>query len=309
MKALLFLVGLVFAVAGIATGVVSQMDYGNALIGFNLGLAATLLVGGFIIMGLASINEAIARLAEDLSASTMAPISTTTNIPAPAVQVAKKDSKDDLPFPAATAAVGAVGVAAGATGLDIKSQLDDASGGVDKAIDKVAEAAKEAQKEAAEVKQKETAEAAQKAQKEATEAKQKEAAEAKQKEAAEAKQKEAAEAAQKEAASKASDVASETTGQVTGDVADKVTDTAGGAAIAVVDADHEIDEEADEAQEADDAIDEGDSDQLYIVEELIIRGKPARVLSDNTVEAETAEGWMRFENIEHLEEYLDAMEG
>jgi hypothetical protein len=26
------------------------------------------------------------------------------------------------------------------------------------------------------------------------------------------------------------------------------------------------------------------------------------------VEAETDEGWMRFENLEHLDEYLDAME-
>ena len=42
--------------------------------------------------------------------------------------------------------------------------------------------------------------------------------------------------------------------------------------------------------------------------EVEIRGKAARVLSDNTVEAETEEGWMRFENIEHLEEYLDAMD-
>ena len=30
--------------------------------------------------------------------------------------------------------------------------------------------------------------------------------------------------------------------------------------------------------------------------------------ADGTVEAETAEGWMRFENLEHLNEYLDAME-
>jgi hypothetical protein len=48
-------------------------------------------------------------------------------------------------------------------------------------------------------------------------------------------------------------------------------------------------------------------DQLYVVEERMIRGRPARVLSDGTVEAETDEGWMRFENLEHLEEYLDAM--
>jgi hypothetical protein len=35
--------------------------------------------------------------------------------------------------------------------------------------------------------------------------------------------------------------------------------------------------------------------------------RPARILSDGTVEAETDEGWMRFENLEHLDEYLDAM--
>lgn len=52
---------------------------------------------------------------------------------------------------------------------------------------------------------------------------------------------------------------------------------------------------------------EGDEEQLYVMEEKLIRGRPARVLSDGTVEAETDEGWMRFENLEHLEEYLDAM--
>ncbi len=48
--------------------------------------------------------------------------------------------------------------------------------------------------------------------------------------------------------------------------------------------------------------------QLYVVEERVIRMRPARILSDGTVEAETDEGWMRFENLEHLDEYLDAME-
>ena len=48
-------------------------------------------------------------------------------------------------------------------------------------------------------------------------------------------------------------------------------------------------------------------DQLYVVEERTIRNRPARILSDGTVEAETDEGWMRFENLEHLDEYLDAM--
>ena len=48
--------------------------------------------------------------------------------------------------------------------------------------------------------------------------------------------------------------------------------------------------------------------QLYVVEERFIRLRPARILSDGTVEADTGEGWMRFENLEHLDEYLDAME-
>jgi hypothetical protein len=47
--------------------------------------------------------------------------------------------------------------------------------------------------------------------------------------------------------------------------------------------------------------------ELFVVEEKVIKGRPARVLSDGTVEAETDEGWMRFENLEHLDEYLEAM--
>lgn len=52
---------------------------------------------------------------------------------------------------------------------------------------------------------------------------------------------------------------------------------------------------------------EADAEELYVVEEKVIRGRPARVLSDGTVEAETDDGWMRFENLEHLDEYLEAM--
>lgn len=50
-------------------------------------------------------------------------------------------------------------------------------------------------------------------------------------------------------------------------------------------------------------------EDLYVVDERVISGKPARILSDGTVEAETDEGWMRFENVEHLQEYLEAMRG
>ncbi len=61
-----------------------------------------------------------------------------------------------------------------------------------------------------------------------------------------------------------------------------------------------------EAAESDEAADE--EGELYVVEEKVIRGRPARILSDDTVEAETDEGWMRFENLDHLNEYLDAAE-
>ncbi len=59
-----------------------------------------------------------------------------------------------------------------------------------------------------------------------------------------------------------------------------------------------------EVEEA--AEEEAAEDELYVIEEREIRGRPARILSDDTVEAETDEGWMRFENLEHLNEYLDA---
>jgi hypothetical protein len=61
------------------------------------------------------------------------------------------------------------------------------------------------------------------------------------------------------------------------------------------------DVEDDEAE-----VEAGADGELYVLEERDIRGRPARILSDNTVEAETDEGWMRFENLEHLNEYLDA---
>lgn len=68
--------------------------------------------------------------------------------------------------------------------------------------------------------------------------------------------------------------------------------------------------EPEEEAPAEEAAGESDAadGQLYVVEERIIRMHPARILSDGTVEAETSEGWMRFENLEHLDEYLDAME-
>jgi hypothetical protein len=63
-------------------------------------------------------------------------------------------------------------------------------------------------------------------------------------------------------------------------------------------------DEVDAEEETD--VEEAVDGELYVLEEREIRGRPARILSDNTVEAETDEGWMRFENLEHLNEYLDA---
>jgi hypothetical protein len=74
---------------------------------------------------------------------------------------------------------------------------------------------------------------------------------------------------------------------------------------AMVEADSEEAPPDDEIAAEGEVVDDG---LLYVVEERIIRRHPARILSDGTVEAETAEGWMRFENLEHLDEYLDAVE-
>ena len=70
----------------------------------------------------------------------------------------------------------------------------------------------------------------------------------------------------------------------------------------------DVDDEATAEEPAEAAAEEEPAaeGQLYVVEERTIRNRPARVLSDGTVEAETDEGWMRFENLEHLDEYLEA---
>jgi hypothetical protein len=71
-------------------------------------------------------------------------------------------------------------------------------------------------------------------------------------------------------------------------------------------ADEEIGDSSPVAPEEEDSTEE-EQPELYVVEERMFRGKQARVLSDGTIEAETAEGWMRFEDFDHLEEYLEAM--
>lgn len=53
---------------------------------------------------------------------------------------------------------------------------------------------------------------------------------------------------------------------------------------------------------------EEDEEELFVVQETTIRGMPARILSDGTIEAQLPEGWLRFENMEHLVEYTEALE-
>ena len=300
MKALLFLVGLIFVVAGAATGFVSQMDYGNALIGLNLGLAATLLVGGFIVIGLAAITGALTTLADDLHDG--------------AIHDSTPFAGHDAPFPPATAAVGASAgtvtagaVTAEAAGLAIGTQFEKAANDVDSAIDKVAKAAEEAKHKAdntVEDASDEVIDAADKTTDAIEEVTQDAAATAK-----DASQAASAvvDSADEKVADTVATVTDDATDGVTGDV------TTDEAAVTTGDDAGETDETPapapQDTQETETATDEEDnSDQLYVVEELVIRGKASRVLSDNTVEAETAEGWMRFENVEHLEEYLDAVE-
>jgi len=338
MKTLLFLVGILFIVAGVVTGFVSQLDYGNALIGLNLGLAATLLVGGFIILGLSAITDAITSLIDDFPDS----------LP----QDSRSASPRDMPFPAATAPVA---VGAGAGRQAIGSQFETAADNVDSAIDKVAKAAEKAVEEARKKPEpaiKPEPAAAAKPQpaikpepavatkpvpaiKPELAVTTKPVPAIKPEPAAAAKpvpaiKPEPAAAAKPEPAIKPEPAAAAKPEPVvkpepTFETKPEPVIKSEPAAVAKAEpGDKSLDDvstkpdkaEAKDSNRSDDnkpetqqdAVEEETPDQLYIIEELIIRGKASRLLSDNTIEAETAEGWMRFENVEHLEEYLDAME-
>jgi len=336
MKTVLFLVGLLFILAGIATGFVSQLDYGNALIGLNLGLAATLLVGGFVVLGLSAVVEAITTLTEDL--------------PDSPPQERRQTFERNMPFPAATAPAGAV-----AASPAIDTQFEKAADKVETAIDKVAKAAEEAVKEARtkpdpdDLKKDAPAKPVPPAVKpeppvakpvppmmakpeppakpvppmvkpEATEkpapaafkqepATKPTAAEAKPEPAA-AKPEPAAKPAPAEDKPEAAAAKIETPAAKPEPEAKAKPQADKPVEAAAKDDGKETPEKAD-VKTPEVAVEETleeTPDQLYVIEELVIRGKASRLLSDNTIEAETAEGWMRFENAEHLEEYLDAME-
>ena len=91
--------------------------------------------------------------------------------------------------------------------------------------------------------------------------------------------------------------------QAKADIANAV----GGIGATVADKEEDVAEEIQDVEDEESVDGEPGEGELYVLEERDIRGRPARILSDGTVEAETDEGWMRFENLEHLNEYMDSM--
>lgn len=329
MKFVLMLLGVLLAALGIAVGVVSQKDFGVALIGLNLGVAATLLAGGLIVLGLGAVVSSVDALLHKMRLAT-GPAKTQPVAPPTGVL----DNTPPPPPAASKSGTGlAVGAGAGALAAgSLAASMQKAGDKVDTAMDKVAEAASEAKDSAVSTTDK-AADTVIDVVATSTET--------------------ATDAAQTagDSIDKATDVvetaadaaltATTDTADATVKTAEEITETANAAdketsddvsaarenteieAAATVQqpvdapdipslegeespADETDSETADIAPQDEPAADDG---QLYVVEELVIRNRPARTLSDGTLEAETAEGWMRFENAEHLEEYLDAMEG
>lgn len=330
MKFVLMLLGVVLAALGIAVGVISQKDFGVALIGLNLGVAATLLAGGLIVLGLGSVISSLDNVMHKLRLAT-GPSKT----PAAPPSAAAFDNTPPPP-PSKTQAGVVAGAGAGALAAGtLAASMQKAGDGVETAIDKVSDAAAKAKET--------TANVADVAADKVGDAKD---------QVIDAvanvtdKTDDAADAITDTASDVVDDVSTKTTDAVMA-ASDEITkipdDAASTADSAAKDASEEItavvenvdgEKTADEisAEAATQANEENPSDteavdtsadasgdetgdeaiaeegQLYVVEELVVRNRSARTLSDGTVEAETAEGWMRFENLEHLEEYLDAME-
>ncbi|MFO1088236.1 MAG: hypothetical protein U1E46_01495 [Hyphomicrobiales bacterium] len=227
MKAILYGISIALIAAGVAVGLMVLTSAGNVVIGLTLDTAATLLSGGFIVLGLASVTQALFSVVDAIEAARG------TRLPLPQTR-----TNGDATAVALGAGAAAGAAAYGASKEPFPRMRDEA------ATEQVARAEPEVEPP--------------------------------------------------EPAAEAIAVAEET--------------------IVAAPAEHvaEVVEEALEgtaespAEEA--AAETGFEEVLYVVEEKIVRGKPARFLSDGTVEAETDEGWMRFENLEHLEEYLDATE-
>ena len=64
MRALLLIIGLILTIGGIAIGAMSFHSPGDVILGLNLGLGATLMVGGLTIIALSQVIAAIEQLTE-----------------------------------------------------------------------------------------------------------------------------------------------------------------------------------------------------------------------------------------------------
>ena len=331
MKLFLMVLAIVLIAAGVAVGLLNVFSPGSVTVGLNLDVAATLFTGGCVLLGLGLVAGNLAALINDRRDSRSA--SGAARLPA-------ADADDDLPdflSPAGAAAAGAAATGVAATAAIAEEaveassyRIDDADelaetaadttasvyGTIPESVESAVEAAGDAASPDVDAATGKTEELRDDLSSLFDQAPDVAAVTDTAKDEVEEKAHEAVETAKQAVpdfgkprdtiADKADDVvdnAKDTAGDAVKAVKDAAQDVTGGALDKTTADDTQIDEEA--AEESDEALPQEDA--LFVVEERIIRKRPARLLSDGTVEAETDEGWMRFENVEHVEEYLDAM--
>lgn len=380
MKTLLIFLAIVLIAAGWAVGLMNIFSPGTVTVGLNLDVAATLFVGGCVLLGLAVVAGYLSALTrrepEDVAAEDYAP-----------AESAVSDLPDFMAPASAVAAGAATGVAAGASAFgdtvkdtsrasadvvddimdDIKSEAEpvaDSAGSIfssvtgtaTEAADEVVDKAEEVAGDAAEKVEEVTGDTVSKARDDLSSFFTKPADTSAAPEAAkpstftaepdvkatpvtagetdaETETKPEMMDTNKDADADDTSIFSGASPAKTGE-SDTDTTAADTSTTTVITTDAVI-EDAPEADAVDentaasvaegspdvepeqDAVSEPEAesapealpqeDELFVVEERVIRDRPARLLSDGTVEAETDEGWMRFENVEHVEEYLDAM--
>lgn len=329
MKLFLMLLAIVLIAAGVAVGLLNVFSPGSVTVGLNLDVAATLFTGGCVLLGLGLVAGNLAALINDRRDSR--PASGVARLPA-------ADADDDLPdflSPASAAAAGAAAAGVAATVAiaeekteafrdtvdDVGELAETATDTADSVFDAIPEFVESATEAAGETASPDVDAAIGKTEElrddlsslfdhtpdvAAVTDTAKDEVEEKAHEAVETARQAVPDFGKPRGtiADKADDIADNAkdfAGDAVKALKDVAQDVTGGALTAgdTQQADEEAAEESDEALPQEDA--------LFVVEERIIRERPARLLSDGTVEAETDEGWMRFENVEHVEEYLDAM--
>lgn len=291
MKALIYILAIVLMAAGAAVALISFFSPGQVVLGLNLGMAASLIAGGAVTLGLAAVITALEDLGGRLARMAAAPARERGGS-APgtgAVETGMPSSERMAAALGGEAAVAAATQGAAVTAGEETQQGRESApeqAATERQIFLSPHPQAEELVKGAETLPPEAAEASEEAAEEEEES-QAEAAEQTVEEAAEEPGEEAAE---EEAAPAAASEAVEEAGAEAGEEAGEEAAEAAGEEAAVEPGEEEVEVAG-----------------LYVVEERVIRGRPARMLSDGTVEAETDEGWMRFENLEHLEEYMEAM--